>query len=45
MGIKELLIPKDTIFYDLFERHAAIVTEAASRLVALTEEFKKRLAR
>jgi predicted phosphate transport protein (TIGR00153 family) len=39
MGIKELLIPKDTIFFDLFERQAGLLKEAASQLVALTEDF------
>ena len=39
MGLKEWLIPKDTAFFDLFERQAAIVREAASQLVSLTEDF------
>ena len=39
MGIKEWLIPKDTIFFDLFERQAAIVKEAAHQLITLTEDF------
>jgi len=39
MGIKELLIPRDTIFFDLFERQAGILKEAAWKLVALTEDF------
>jgi uncharacterized protein Yka (UPF0111/DUF47 family) len=39
MGLREWLIPTDTIFFDLFERQAAIVKEAASRLVSLTEDF------
>jgi uncharacterized protein Yka (UPF0111/DUF47 family) len=39
MGIKELLIPKDTIFFDLFERQAEIVKEAAHQLLTLTEDF------
>jgi uncharacterized protein Yka (UPF0111/DUF47 family) len=39
MGIKELLIPKDATFFDLFERQAAIVKEAAHLLVTLTEDF------
>ena len=39
MGIKELLIPKDTIFFDLFERQAEIVKEAAHQLITLTEDF------
>jgi uncharacterized protein Yka (UPF0111/DUF47 family) len=39
MGIKELLIPKDTIFFDLFEHQAEIVNEAAHQLVTLTEDF------
>ena len=39
MGIKEALLPKDTIFFDLFERQAGLLTEAASQLVALTVDF------
>jgi len=39
MGLRELLIPRDKIFFDLFEKQAAVVKEAAWRLVALTEDF------
>jgi uncharacterized protein len=39
MGIRELLLPHDTIFYDLFEKQAGIVTEAAWLLLDLTENF------
>ncbi|MDD1683427.1 MAG: DUF47 family protein [Methanoregula sp.] len=39
MGIRELLIPRDTIFFDLFERQAGLLTEAAWQLVDLTENF------
>ena len=39
MGIKELLIPKDTIFFDLFDHQAEIVKEAARMLCMLTEDF------
>jgi uncharacterized protein Yka (UPF0111/DUF47 family) len=39
MGIKELLVPKDTIFFDLFERQAGLVKESAWQLVTLTEDF------
>jgi hypothetical protein len=39
MGIRELLIPGDTIFFDLFERQAETVMEAAHQLVILTEDF------
>jgi uncharacterized protein Yka (UPF0111/DUF47 family) len=39
MGIKELLIPQDTVFFDLFEKQAGIVKEAAWLLVALCEDF------
>jgi len=39
MGIKEALIPKNPIFFDLFERQAGLLNEAASKLVALTEDF------
>jgi hypothetical protein len=39
MGIKDWVIPQDKIFFDLFERQAAFVREAASQLVSLTEDF------
>jgi len=39
MGIRELLIPQDKVFFDLFELQAATVKEAAYQLVELTEDF------
>lgn len=39
MGIRELLIPRDTIFFDLFELQAGLLREAAWQLVDLTENF------
>ena len=39
MGLRELLIPRDKVFFDLFEKQAGIVKEAAWLLVALTEDF------
>ncbi|WP_321507246.1 DUF47 family protein [uncultured Methanoregula sp.] len=39
MGLRELLIPQDKVFFDLFEKQAAVNKEAAWQLVALTEEF------
>jgi len=39
MGFKEWFIPQDKIFFDLFEQQAAVVTEAAQKLVDLTENF------
>jgi hypothetical protein len=39
MGLRELLIPQDKIFFDLFEQQAGIVKEAAEKLVILTEDF------
>jgi uncharacterized protein len=39
MGLRELLIPHDKVFFDLFEKQAAVVKEAAWQLVALTEDF------
>jgi uncharacterized protein Yka (UPF0111/DUF47 family) len=39
MGIRELLIPRDTIFFDHFEHQAAIGKEAAFQLITLTEDF------
>jgi hypothetical protein len=39
MGLRELLIPQDKVFFDLFEKQAGNVREAAWQLVALTEDF------
>jgi uncharacterized protein Yka (UPF0111/DUF47 family) len=39
MGFREWFIPQDKIFFDLFEQQAAVVTEAAQKLVRLTEDF------
>lgn len=39
MGLRELLIPQDKVFFDLFEQQAAIVVDAAQSLVVLTEDF------
>ena len=39
MGIRELLIPRDTIVFDLFEHQAGLLTEAAWQLVDLAENF------
>jgi predicted phosphate transport protein (TIGR00153 family) len=39
MGLREWLIPQDKIFFDLFEQQAAVLTEAAQKLVDLTENF------
>jgi hypothetical protein len=41
MGFRELLIPHDTVFFDLFERQAGLLTLAAGQLVALTEDFTR----
>lgn len=39
MGLRELLIPKDRIFFDLFEKQVGIVKESSIQLVALAENF------
>jgi len=39
MGLRELLIPHDKIYFDMFEKQAAVMKEAAWQLVALTEDF------
>lgn len=39
MGLRELLIPQDRVFFDMFEKQAGVVKEAAWQLVALTEDF------
>jgi hypothetical protein len=39
MGLREFLIPQDKVFFDLFEKQASVMREAAYQLVALTEDF------
>ena len=39
MGLRELLIPHDKIYFDMFEKQAGVLKEAAWQLVALTEDF------
>ena len=39
MGLRELFIPQDKVFFDLFEKQASLVKEAAWQLVALSEDF------
>ncbi|HUW85709.1 MAG TPA: DUF47 family protein [Methanoregula sp.] len=39
MGLRELLIPHDKVFFDLFEKQAGVLKEAAWLLVSLTEDF------
>jgi uncharacterized protein Yka (UPF0111/DUF47 family) len=39
VGIKEWLIPQDKIFFDLFERLAAVVVLSSYRLVDLVDDF------
>jgi predicted phosphate transport protein (TIGR00153 family) len=39
MGLRELLIPHDKIYFDLFEKQAGVMKEAAWQLVTLTEDF------
>ncbi|MEN6395573.1 MAG: DUF47 family protein [Methanoregula sp.] len=41
MGLRELLIPQDKVFFEMFERQAATVREAAYLLVDLSEDFTK----
>jgi uncharacterized protein len=39
MGLRELLIPQDRIFFDLFEKQVGIVKEGSAQLVSLAENF------
>jgi uncharacterized protein len=39
MGLRELLIPQDRIFFDLFEKQVGIVKEGSVQLVSLAENF------
>lgn len=39
MGIKEWLIPQDKVFFDLFDRLAAVVVLASCRMVDLVDDF------
>jgi uncharacterized protein Yka (UPF0111/DUF47 family) len=39
MGIKQMFMPSDKVFFDLLERQAALITEAAHQLLDLTKNF------
>ncbi len=39
MGFWQRFIPKDTVFFDLFEQQAAIVSDAGHKLAGLTKDF------
>ena len=39
MGIRELIIPQDRKFFDLFEQMAALLPKASAELVGLFEDF------
>jgi hypothetical protein len=39
LGIKEWLIPQDKVFFDLFDRLAAVVVLASYRMVDLVDDF------
>lgn len=39
MGLREFLLPQDTVFFDLFEQQAALLVVGAAKLVILTENF------
>jgi len=39
VGLKEWLIPQDKIFFDLFDRLAAVVVVASYRLIDLIDDF------
>lgn len=39
MGIKEWLIPQDKVFFDFFDRLAAVVVLASYRMVDLVDDF------
>ncbi len=40
MGLREWLIPQDKVFFDLFERLAAVVVLASYRLIDLIDDFQ-----
>jgi uncharacterized protein Yka (UPF0111/DUF47 family) len=39
MSFLQRFIPKDTVFFDLFEQQAAVVSDAGHKLVSLTKDF------
>ena len=39
MSLWQRFIPKDKVFFDLFEQQVAIVSEAGHKLVSLTKDF------
>jgi uncharacterized protein len=39
MGLREFLLPQDTVFFDLFEQQADLLVESSAKLVILAENF------
>jgi uncharacterized protein Yka (UPF0111/DUF47 family) len=39
MGLREFLLPQDTVFFDLFEQQAALLIESVTKLIILAENF------
>ena len=39
MGLKDIIVPQDKIFFDLFDEQAEIVCEAADHLVHIFEDY------
>jgi uncharacterized protein Yka (UPF0111/DUF47 family) len=39
VGVREWIVPQEKIFFDLFEKQSAILSEAAEHLVLLVEDY------
>lgn len=39
MGVREWIVPQEKLFFDLFEKQAAVLTEAAAHLVSMIDDY------
>ena len=39
MGVREWIVPQEKLFFDLFEKQAAVLIEAADHLVSIIEDY------
>ncbi len=39
MGVREWIVPQEKLFFDLFEKQAAVLIEAAEHLISIIEDY------
>ncbi|MDG6256013.1 MAG: DUF47 family protein [Methanomicrobiaceae archaeon] len=40
MGVREWIVPQEKLFFDLFEKQAAVLVEASDHLVSMIEDYR-----